>query len=388
MVEKARSPGVAAYLFNFAVAILAAFSVQEILSGRISRHTGQYSRILFIFSGITLVFGFVVTELRQSGLTQDRLIMTGVVGILLAAAIAAHAAGHLSPRWVALCCLGLAVLEFGNFTGYLLPHRSEKNRTIYLSRMAENADIVKFLRSQPGPFRIDVDDKEIPFNFGDWHGIEVLGGYLASISSNLVTAELHNDNAKNLMNVRYAVRRQPDRPGQREVFSGQSGLKIFENPQAMPRAWTVHEIEQSLPAQSASSQFSQEGFDIASRTFVNGAVPDLEHCAGKDEVEVVSRTSNSISLLSRMNCRGMVVVADTYFPGWIATVDGQRSEIHEAYDVIRGVVVDAGAHTIEMRYRPWSALVGGLMTATGFLASLILWGISARRTQTRLRESP
>jgi hypothetical protein len=64
MVEKARSPGVAAYLFNFAVAILAAFSVQEILSGRISRHTGQYSRILFIFSGITLVFGFVVTELR------------------------------------------------------------------------------------------------------------------------------------------------------------------------------------------------------------------------------------------------------------------------------------------------------------------------------------
>jgi hypothetical protein len=251
--------------------------------------------------------------------------------------------------------------------------------------MADNADIVKFLRSQPGPFRIDVDDKEIPFNFGDWHGIEVLGGYLASISSNLVGAEMHNDHAKNLMNVRYAVRREPDRPGQREVFSGQSGLKVFENPQAMPRAWTVHDIEQPVPGQPASAQFSQEGFNIAAKTFVKGAVPDLAKCTGQDEVEIVSRTSSSISLLAQMRCRGMVVLADTYVPGWSATVDRNRVDIHEAYGVIRGVIVDAGIHTIEMRYRPWSAIAGGLMTLTGFLGAFVLWGFSVRRS--RFRES-
>jgi hypothetical protein len=283
--------------------------------------------------------------------------------------------------------LGLAIFEFGGFVGYTMPHRSEKNRTVYLSRMAENADIVKFLRSQPGPFRVDVDDKEIPFNFGDWHGIETLGGYLASVSSNLLTAELHTDKGQNLMNVRYAIRRQPNRAGQREVFSGQSGLKVFENPQALPRAWTVHVVEQALPGQSSASQLSQEGFDIATKAFVNGPVPELERCTGEDEVTVVSRTSSSIALLAGMRCRGMVMLADTYMPGWIATVDGKRAQIHEMYGVIRGVVVDAGPHRVEMLYRPWPAIAGGLMTFTGFLAAFILWRASSRRPATDARES-
>jgi hypothetical protein len=385
MVEKARSPGVAAYLFNFSVAILSAFSVQELLSGSYSGHIRKYGKSLFIFSIVTLLFGFIVTEMRQFGLTQDRLILSGLAGLLLAAAIAAYNAGHLSPRATAICCLGLAVFEFGGFVGYALPHRGEKNRTIYLNRMAENADIVKFLRSQPGPFRVDVDDKEIPFNFGDWHGIETLGGYLASVSSNLLNAEIHTDRGQNLMNVRYAVRRQPNRAGQREIFSGQSGLKVFENPGALPRARTVHEVEQAQTGQIAASKLSQETFDVAAKALVSGEVPDLERCAGEDEVIVVSRTSNSVSLLAEMGCNGMVVLADTYFPGWTATVDGRRVPVYETYGMIRGVVVEAGPHTIEMRYRPWTAIAGGLMTAIGFLSAFVIWRVSLRPPRTDSR---
>jgi uncharacterized membrane protein YfhO len=79
----------------------------------------------------------------------------------------------------------------------------------------------------------------------------------------------------------------------------------------------------------------------------------------------------------------MVVLADTYFPGWRATVDGQRSRIYEPYGVLRGVVVEGGEHIIEFVYRPWSVTVGAVMTGTGFLAGLFLIPLGRRHTSSR-----
>ena len=59
-----------------------------------------------------------------------------------------------------------------------------------------------------------------------------------------------------------------------------------------------------------------------------------------------------------MRCRGMVILTDTWFPGWQATVDGKRAKIERAYGFVRGVVVEPGNHVIEMRYRPLSVYLG------------------------------
>jgi uncharacterized membrane protein YfhO len=74
-----------------------------------------------------------------------------------------------------------------------------------------------------------------------------------------------------------------------------------------------------------------------------------------------------------MGCRGMAVLADTWFPGWQATVDGRSAPILEVYGALRGVVVEQGVHRVEMVYRPWSARLGGLMTLLGIAGSLVLW---------------
>ena len=68
----------------------------------------------------------------------------------------------------------------------------------------------------------------------------------------------------------------------------------------------------------------------------------------------------------------MVIDADTYFPGWVATVDGQPAPVYEAYGFLRGVVVEAGAHRIEMRYRPKSVYWGAALTALGLFGASLL----------------
>jgi hypothetical protein len=377
-VEKARLPAAAFYLFSFAVAALAAVGMESLIYGENKDNFKKISKISGIFGGIVLILSFGVLAVKPDARFEDRFILTGLLALFLALVIRMRFAGNLSGRGTAACCLGFVLLELGNFAGYTLPHREEKNRNLFLGRMAENSDIVQFLRRQAGPFRIEVDDREIPFNFGDWHGIEAMGGYLASLSANLVRAEMHSDKASQLMNVKYSIAREPKRPGQVEVFSGSSGLKVFENPNSMERAWTVHEIDKAVAGQNASAQFSSAGFDLRRKTFVEGDIPQLERCSGEDQVQVLNHTSGSLSLAAQMRCRGMVVVSATYFPGWTAKVDGRDAEIREVYGVLRGVVVDAGAHIVEMRYRPLSVVLGGVLSALGFLITGILWLLPRR----------
>ena len=69
----------------------------------------------------------------------------------------------------------------------------------------------------------------------------------------------------------------------------------------------------------------------------------------------------------------MVIAGETYGPGWQASVDGKPARIYEVYSALRGVVVDAGRHRVEMRYRPKSVLIGAIMTALGIAGAVVLY---------------
>lgn len=67
-----------------------------------------------------------------------------------------------------------------------------------------------------------------------------------------------------------------------------------------------------------------------------------------------------------------VVVSETYFPGWEASVDGRPVPLYMADGVIRGIMVTgSGNHIIELHYRPSSFYWGGLITL-GFIGILLL----------------
>jgi uncharacterized membrane protein YfhO len=91
---------------------------------------------------------------------------------------------------------------------------------------------------------------------------------------------------------------------------------------------------------------------------------------------------NYVVIQAQMSCRGMVILTDTWFPGWRATVDGRAAVIEKAYGAFRGVVVEAGDHTVEMRYRPWSVFLGAGMT--GAAALVALWMAWRGKAKTEL----
>jgi len=75
-----------------------------------------------------------------------------------------------------------------------------------------------------------------------------------------------------------------------------------------------------------------------------------------------------------MNADGYVVLADTFYPGWEATVDGIPAGIKAANGLFRAVFVGSGAHRVRFDYRPRALYWGAAVSAVALVACIALAG--------------
>jgi hypothetical protein len=76
---------------------------------------------------------------------------------------------------------------------------------------------------------------------------------------------------------------------------------------------------------------------------------------------------------------GMLVVADAYYPGWEATIDGAPAPIYRANLAFRAVKIPPGAQTVRMVYRPGSFTGGVAISGLSLLIFAALGGIALLR---------
>ncbi len=368
LFEKARVPAAGIIAFNLAVPVLVAFGVDRLELDTQWRR--WITRGLLIFGTVTLFACLLFAATRVPvWIGDDRLILTSLYAILGSVAFYAVARGNLN-RNAALIALGaLMFFDLSLVTGFSWPNVNDKDRTSYIKPMSQHSDMVQFVRSRPGLPRIEVDSEAIPYNIGPWYGIETFESYVASVPQDLWRHDVFSERFRQFFGIQYLFAAKPKRPNQREVYTGRSGLKVYENPDVFPRTWAVHQLSAAVNEDDAKGLLQNPTFNLHTKAFLlNETPPTLAPCTG-DEVEIESHQPNRVRIKAKMACRGMVLLADTWFAGWHATVDGQSAKIYQADSVIRGVVADAGSHIIEMKYRPTSVLLGALFTLFAALAA-------------------
>jgi hypothetical protein len=365
MVEKARVPAQAILIFHLGITVLAAYGFDAY---RLQAPNWLWARRVvwtLVGIGVTLLIGILALK----GFAEDPSIRVALIALLLAALFYAWRRDRISLRAAGMSLTMLMCFEISGVTGYAF--RDLRQPGFFVDRMEETSDIARFLSQQPFPVRVEMDRDLIAFNWGDWFGIDAFGGY-CGVTRNVI--EHQADLAfTDLFAINYYIGPKPARDGQVEIFQGAGGLKVYRNPSLRPRVWAVHKAVQIFGPKAVTAALISPNFDPGRQTFLGAAAPQLETCSKPDHVRLIERNPDRLAIEADLGCRGMVIAGETYGPGWQASVDGKPARIYEVYSALRGVVVDAGRHRVEMRYRPKSVLIGAIMTALGIAGAVVLY---------------
>ena len=170
----------------------------------------------------------------------------------------------------------------------------------------------------------------------------------------------------------------------RVAYSGD--VKIYENVDVLPRAVCVRSAHAVATEDEAIAYMQRPEFDPAREVVVMGA-----QGAGLGDQPVTSSLCHlvtyepeRVTLETNVTQDSYLVLTDAYYPGWIATIDGERVPIERADGLFRAVRVPAGAHQIEFHYEPASFAIGSAISIVAWALLLIVTVLKVIRSRRRV----
>lgn len=163
-------------------------------------------------------------------------------------------------------------------------------------------------------------------------------------------------------------------------------FKVYDNGRSLLGAFAVGNIV-VVDGEDQAVSYLKNGFDFNKTAVVEGAdAHALRPGLGpQDDFEIgLDRfLGDRVRLIARLTSPGVVVLTDSYYPGWRAFVDGVETKIFPADLAFRAVKAPAGRHTIEFIYRPMSFRMG-LWSAIPTVLMLLLVVYSIFKNRQKL----
>ncbi|MDA8218827.1 MAG: YfhO family protein, partial [Dehalococcoidales bacterium] len=161
-----------------------------------------------------------------------------------------------------------------------------------------------------------------------------------------------------------------------KVYDGE--VEIYENRHALPRAFLVGNVIPVAGPEAAVATMKQSQVDPARTAIVEGLTLQQADTANSGEGTATIRNYVSTDVTIDINAVGdsLLVLTDSYYPGWTATVDGHEVPIYATDLAFRGVFVPKGQHVVSFSYQPTSFSVGmGLAVAAFIVLVLVAAGL-------------
>jgi hypothetical protein len=164
--------------------------------------------------------------------------------------------------------------------------------------------------------------------------------------------------------------------GKKEDLLKENTIKLYKNRSPLPRAWLVRDFK-VLDSKTILSMMIQKEFNPRKEVLLEETPPSLTlphkgGGVGGSEVEFISETNNRLQLHVETKENSLLVLSDTYYPGWKAFVDGTPQKIYRADYAFRAVPLGAGTHKVEFVYDPMSFKLGAGVTLLGILGCIAM----------------
>ncbi|WP_165230363.1 YfhO family protein [Aquisphaera insulae] len=164
--------------------------------------------------------------------------------------------------------------------------------------------------------------------------------------------------------------------GQREAFTPSKPVGsafLHRNTRALPRARLLGLPAYAKDDAEAAALLEKLGAENRHRIIVEDPTRPLsEAVEASGRAEIVEDLPELVAVETKSEGPSYLLLADTFDPGWSATVDGQPAEIRPAYVAFRAVYLPAGPHRVIFRYRPAGFMTGAAISAAGVVLAILL----------------
>ena len=156
---------------------------------------------------------------------------------------------------------------------------------------------------------------------------------------------------------------------------------IYRNPHAQPRARLMGRPAYALDERHAARLVGELGAEVRRRLVVEDPGRPLPADAdASGTARIVVDEPERVAIETESTAPAYLVLADTFDPGWSATLDGLPAPIRPAFVAFRAVYVPEGRHRVVFRYRPAGFLAGLIASMVGLALAAVLLAWPRRAT--------
>ena len=158
------------------------------------------------------------------------------------------------------------------------------------------------------------------------------------------------------------------------------GSWLYRRPRSLPLARLAYAAEVIEDDQAAVERVNQPGFDPAAIVLLNAEPPCAVGPAPAEPgaAEITLAQPGAWRIQTDSAAPGLLILAESAYPGWQVSVDGQDAEALTAYTTIKAVCVPAGAHIVEWQYVPTAFLAGGIISLGALILIAVAGGLALR----------
>ena len=314
--------------------------------------------------------------------------------LLIAAAYVLFYMMYKKRLKLSIACASLIVLLAGD----LFVHHITLNPSIPAEAVVDEPDLARFLKSDTSFNRIYVRESESFKSFDSenywlerikyvppphqlmWGGMDYINSFgplklkrIDEILPLLSTAgKIPNLEAQykflQFAGVKYIITdshlEQPNWDLAYHDTTVSPALLVYQSQAPQPRAILLDSV-QVLDSHDIRNGLLNGDFDLSKIALMEKA-PNLTFKPSDSvplgEITKTAEDINSIEYTVSANKNVMLILKDTYYPGWKAFLDGEEVEIYHVDYVFRGVEINQGKHQVVFAYQPTSFKVGGIIS--------------------------
>jgi len=377
------------FLLDFALVVLSAYGFEHFINGKKSLKSFiPFSLIALILGSLAFfvkTYGNIlpVTEKinSQSVALHNLIFPSGILFLFILPFLLSYKKANKIA--VIGIVFTITIFELFRFGQKFTPFSK-------LSWIFPETKVTTYLENQQKPFRVLATDRRIMNgNASSIYKIETVQGYdpiylkdYAQLVSSwdsgkltdpgsfnrIVTPQKFDSKITDLLNVQYIMSFDEIRkPGFTKVLV-EGDTKLYKNENVLPRAFFADEVEK---VQSKNQELENLLKSTNSKKAVYSSQFSFPKTENSGKVEIKNYQDQSFDLITASDKESPLIVSNTYYPGWKAYIDGQKTTINRVDFLVQSIIVPAGVHNISFNFQPDSFYNSLYLCAFGIILSIL-----------------